>query len=105
MASVASQGHSTPICTVFGRATSAGPEVAHARFTSPRSGLRPQVQARGRGEMTSPEGAASGSFPLTVPPGAPDRPGSGSSSLSAHHFRAMIAPNNSFKPKPLRGSA
>src|SRR5690606_14418452 len=41
---------------------------------------------------------------LAISQGAPCHPGFGSSSLSASHFRAMIAPNNSFNPNPLRST-
>jgi len=34
----------------------------------------------------------------------PRHPGFGSSSLSGNRFRAMIAPNNSFNPNPLRST-
>jgi hypothetical protein len=62
------------------------------------------MQARGRGESSGPVSAASGGSPLAVPLGAPRPPDFGSSSLSASHFRAMIAPNNSFNPNPLRST-
>ena len=62
------------------------------------------MQARGRGESSGPVSSASGSSPLAVPLGAPRPPDFGSSSLSASHFRAMIAPNNSFTPNPLRST-
>ena len=81
MASVSSQGHSTPICSGFGRAASVTSQVAHSKFAASLIGLRPQTQARGRGDLTGPAGAASDSSPLTVPQGAPGRPGFGSSGL------------------------
>ena len=102
-ASDRSGGHSTPVVVVFGWPASDSSPLAHSGIVASwftafcDFGWRVVAEA-----MSAQRGMASGCSPLTARGALPVVQASVQAALRALHFRGMIAPNNSFKPTPLR---